>query len=143
MKEVWKDIKDFSNYEISNLGRIKSKEKYDSINRLKPEIILKTRITTNGYEGVSLTKEGKRYNKEIHRLVAETFIPNPENYPVVNHKDEDKLNNKVDNLEWCTISYNNSYGTRLKRVSESQKGEKNHMYGKIPWNKGVRKNGCL
>ena len=76
-------------------------------------------------------EEGKSKKALVHRLVAEAFLENPENLPCINHKDENKLNNCVDNLEWCTIAYNNCYGDRLKRVSEankiSLKGNKNRL----------------
>lgn len=111
MKEVWKDIPNYEGlYQINNFGNIKSLYNYRGKNN-----ILKPRIK-RGYYTIGLRKDGKRKWIGIHRLLADTFIPNPNNYPVVNHKDENKLNNNLDNLEWCTVSYNNSYGTRLERV---------------------------
>lgn len=77
-----------------------------SINRKK---IIKQSMRGN-YLYVALYKEGKRKQENVHRLVAMTFIPNPEELPCVNHKDENKLNNNVNNLEWCTAKYNNNYG---------------------------------
>ena len=71
-------------------------------------------ITKNGYEQVAI--HGKRY--KVHRLVAETFIPNPDKLPMVNHKDEDKLNNNINNLEWCNSTYNSNYGTRNTKISK-------------------------
>ena len=73
---------------------------------------------------VALSKNGKKKWFRIHRLVAQAFIPNHDNLPIINHKDENKLNNRVDNLEWCTTKYNNCYGTRVKRISEAMKGRK-------------------
>lgn len=70
----------------------------------------------HGYWYVNLQKDGKRKSKKIHRIVAETFLPNPNNYPCVNHKDENTRNNCVNNLEWCTYEYNNIYGSRIERV---------------------------
>ena len=70
----------------------------------------------NGYEHVLLKKEGKQFHYKIHRLVAIAFIPNPNNYPFVNHKDENKQNNNVENLEWCTAKYNLNYGTHNDRM---------------------------
>lgn len=111
IKEIWKDIKDFEGlYQISNLGNIKSLErkvngKLGSVRTL-PE---KHMIPTNngrGYLVICLHKYGKRYDRKIHRLVAEAFIPNPDNLPTVNHIDGNKMNNCVDNLEWNTIQEN-------------------------------------
>ena len=114
-KEVYKKIKEFPNYEISNKGNIREKE---------TKQIKSQSICTGGYLQVRL--KNKKYSKLCltHRLVAQTFIPNPDNLPQVNHKDEVKTNNCVENLEWCTNRYNAIYGTKLKRTSESLKGRK-------------------
>ena len=118
--EVWKDIKGFEGqYQISNYGRVKSLQRKDGRNHTWPERILRFTVGTNGYCGVRLSKNGKVFPKEIHRMVAEHFIENPNNYPCVNHIDENKSNNNVSNLEWCTYQYNNSYGTKGQRLSES------------------------
>ena len=110
--EVWKDIKGYEGtYQVSSYGRVKSL-KYGK------ERILKSRVNSYGYLHLNLCKNGKSYNKKIHRLIAEAFIPNPKNLPEINHKDENKLNNNIDNLEWCTHKYNTNYGTRTKRASE-------------------------
>ena len=117
MKEIWKDIKDYEgHYQVSNWGRIKSI-------KFGKEIILKQNIR-RGYYYVCLSKNGIAKNYFIHRLVAEAFLDNPNNYPCVNHKDENKLNNNVENLEWCSVLYNNSYGTRLQKVSEKMRNRK-------------------
>lgn len=111
-KEIFKDIPGYEGlYQVSNLGRIKSLYNYkrDGNNILVPKI-------KRGYYQVGLRKNGIRKWHNIHRLIAQTFISNPNNYPVVNHKNEDKLDNRIENLEWCTISYNNCYGTRIERV---------------------------
>ena len=112
MKEIWKDCKGYEGkYQVSNLGRVWSigSQKY-----------LKGSYDKDGYIRVNLTaKNGKVKREYIHRLVAKAFIPNPNNYPQVNHKDENKQNNCVDNLEWCTAKYNSNHGTRNKRVSKA------------------------
>ena len=131
--EEWKDIVGFEGrYQISSFGRVKSLERtnfYLSTNQTGiefqsakhcSETILKT-FLSRGYEHISLKKGSKSKTYSIHRLVAEHFIPNPNNYPVINHKDENKFNNRVDNLEWCTQRYNSNYGTRNKRIAEKLK----------------------
>lgn len=111
MNEEWKSIKGYENlYEISNLGKVKN------INTKK---ILRSYKRKDGYLKIELTKEKSNKTFYIHRLVAQTFILNPNNLFFVNHKDEDKTNNCVDNLEWCTQKYNNKYGTRGKRIANS------------------------
>lgn len=103
--EVWKSIAGFGGiFQVSNYGNIKRKEKY-----------LKKTVTANGYEMVNLRINKIRTAKYVHRLVAEAFIPNPSGFPQVNHKDEVKANNHVDNLEWCTHRYNQTYGTKINR----------------------------
>lgn len=114
MKEIFKDIPGYEGlYQVSNLGKIKSLYNYkrDGSDILKPKI-------KRGYYQIGLRKNNKRKWFAIHRLVAITFIKNNNNYKYINHKDENKLNNNVNNLEWCSASYNNCYGTRLKRVKE-------------------------
>lgn len=126
MKEMWKDILGYEGlYQVSNLGDVRSL-KYAGGNKVK---MLK-QATVNGYKRVSLVKNGKGKNYLVHRLVAIAFIPNPDNLPIVNHKNEDKTNNNVNNLEWCTQEYNINYGTRNERASESMRGENNPCYGK-------------
>ena len=104
-----KDIINFENYQISDDGRVWSKK---SNKWLKP-------IDVNGYKKTSLYKNGKEYQRLVHRLVAEAFIPNPNNYDEINHINEDKSDNRVENLEWCTTSYNINYGTRIERQINS------------------------
>ena len=111
-EERWCPIKDYEVlYEVSDQGRVKSIG-YDK------ERILKTVRMPNGYLKVNLCKNGETKTFKVHRLVAKTFIPNPQNLPEVNHKDEDKENNSVQNLEWCDQKYNINYGTRTKRQAE-------------------------
>lgn len=110
--EIWKDVIGYEDcYQISNYGRVKSLYNYkrNGTNILKPKI-------KNNYYQIGLRKNGTRKWYSIHRLVAQAFIPNPNNLPQVNHKDENKLNNNINNLEWCTASYNNTYGTRMEKV---------------------------
>lgn len=116
MEEIWKPIQ-YDGYEISNFGRVKS-YKYDKINGK----IMKPYRTTKGYLQIDLQLDGrKRQNRvhlAVHRLVAQAFIPNPDNLPEVNHKDEDKTNNHVDNLEWCTTEYNCNYGNHGENIAK-------------------------
>lgn len=111
IKEEWKDIKNYEGlYQISNLGRVKKINKSNII-------ICKPSIDTSGYKQIVLTKNKKRKSYKIHRLIAQAFIPNPNNLPQINHKDENKLNNDVSNLEWCTLQYNCNYGSRNYRCT--------------------------
>lgn len=112
--EEWKNIKRFEGlYQISNMGNVRS------LNYKRTHIIknMRLRLNTNRYLSVILRNNNKSYPLMIHRIVAESFIPNPNNYKEVNHKDEDKTNNRTDNLEWCTSKYNANYGTRNIRVA--------------------------
>lgn len=119
MVEIWSDIEGYENlYQVSNLGRVKALGNGKTHNT--KESILKSCVGGNGYLNVNLYKEGKKKSYLVHRLVATAFIPNPDNLPQVNHRDEDKLNNRVENLEWCDRSYNMNYGTRNIRSSESK-----------------------
>lgn len=109
MKEIWRDIKEYEGlYQISNLGRVKSLCKRTNH---KNELILKLGIR-NTYNTIVLLKNKVRKSYQVHRLVAEAFLPNPNNYPIVNHKDENPLNNCVDNLEWCTQKHNVLYSKK-------------------------------
>ena len=125
MNEIWRDIPGYEGkYQVSNTGEVKSLN-YNHTGEIK---LLKQGIKKKGYRQVNLYKNGKVKHHLVHRLVAIAFIPNPNNYKEVNHKDEDPSNNNVKNLEWCTREYNNNYGTRNKRTSESHKG-KHHSEG--------------
>ena len=111
MIEEMKDIENYEGlYAITRDGRVWS---YRSNKFLKPNLV-------GGYHQVILCKEGKGKTHYIHRLVAEAYIPNPDGLPQVNHKDEDKSNNCVENLEWCDIKYNINYGTRTERVAKKR-----------------------
>lgn len=110
--EIWKNIKS-SHYSVSNLGRVKND---------KTNYILKGRKSKNGYLQVSISINGaKQSNKYIHRLVCEYFLPNPENKRCINHKDYNKENNKVDNLEWVTDSENQTYNHKFRKQKTSDK----------------------
>lgn len=114
--EIWKDIEGYEGlYQVSNLGRVKSLY-------LGKERILKPGKHRCGYLCVALCKDGKMKTYKVHRLVAINFIQNSLNLPQVNHKDENKENNCVWNLEWCDNKYNSNYGTRNERHGESMLG---------------------
>ena len=110
--EYWKPIPGYEEYEVSNFGRVRSL-KFGKVRILKPG-------KTKGYLFVRLYKNHISKKFTVHRLVAMAFIPNPNNLPMINHKDECKTNNIPENLEWCDASYNNSYGTLPERQSQKQ-----------------------
>lgn len=115
--EIWKDIEGYEGlYQISNMGRIKSLGNGSSNN--SKEKILKSSKDRGGYLRVDLYKNGKGKALTIHRLVAIAFLPNPDNLPEINHKDENPQNNCVSNLEWCNRSYNINYGTRTEKTQK-------------------------
>lgn len=131
MEEIWKDIEGFEElYQVSNLGRVK---------RVTTGRILKSRKDIDGYLYVNLCKNGKHKTHRIHRLVAQAFIPNPENKPQINHIDEIKTNNMVSNLEWMTAKENSNHGTRNERSNRKRSipiistniktGESQEFYG--------------
>lgn len=112
MEEIWKDIEGFNgDYWVSNLGNVKSLKRGN-------KRLLKPRKQSGYYKVVLYNNEKHEY--AIHRLVATAFISNPDNLPQVNHKDENKANNRVDNLEWCTQEYNVNYGTGNKKRARSK-----------------------
>ena len=113
--EVWKDVEGFEgHYQVSNHGRVRS---------IKKEIlVLKGEYQHNGYKRVCLWKDGRKQNKLVHRLVAIAFLQNPSNYSDVNHIDEDKTNNHVANLQWCTHLYNMNFGSIKEKMSYASKG---------------------
>lgn len=145
MTEVWKPVVGYEElYEVSNKGFIKSLDRFIIRKDGKPlhcyGRLLKFSTDRDGYKIVGLTKDKKLKQFKVHRVVAEAFIPNPNNLPCINHKDENPANNCVDNLEWCDSKYNNNYGTRNEKLSKSLKikhaethylaGKNNPMYGK-------------
>lgn len=136
--EVWKYVPGYEGlYQVSTLGNVRSIGRTVK-GRFHNGKDLKLRYDPDGYRRVMLCKNGKVKGFKVHRLVAMAFIPNPNNYPMINHKDETKDNNNVFNLEWCTAAYNNTYGTVKQRQAEKLRGrplyhfrgEKNFMYGK-------------
>ena len=120
MKEEWKDVVGYEGlYKVSNRGEVKSLDRmihYGVHGDPNGKCFRAGRLLISGiqsgYMAVSLSKEGKTKRCLVHRIVAEAFIPNPKHLPEINHKDEDKTNNSVENLEWCTKSYNINYGKR-------------------------------
>ena len=124
MTEIWLPIEGYENlYEVSNLGRVRRLESFvtntNGVRRKVPGKILKPG-TARGYLIVNLSKNGISRPFLIHRIVSTAFLPNPDNLPQVNHRDENKQNNSVENLEWCSAKDNNNYGTRNKRISEKR-----------------------
>lgn len=110
MIEEWKDVVGYEGlYQVSNFGNIKSLFRYKR--QLKP-------VVRNGYESVKLCKNKNAKFVSVHRVVAEAFIPNPQKLPIVNHKDENKQNNCVENLEWCTNVYNINYGNAQEKKAQ-------------------------
>jgi hypothetical protein len=113
-KEIWKDIIGYENYyQISNYGNVKSLERSFHLGGIRKEKILKFSINTSGYFQVTLQKNGEKKNYLVHKLVALHFIPNPDNKSEINHKDGNKLNNLINNLEWCTRSENALHAFQL------------------------------
>jgi len=129
MREIWKDIKDYEGlYQVSNLGRIKSL----NYNHTGKEKVMKPYKTKKGYFYIHLCKNGEKKLFLVHRLIAETFLPNPDNLPQVNHKIEGKegksinmvifnedgsVNEEKSTIEWCTQEYNHNYGTINERIA--------------------------
>lgn len=124
MSEIWKDVVGYElQYQVSNLGNIRSKNRVviDSLGRKRTLKSREMSIQTsrNGYKQIVLHKDGEIKTCLVHRLVAEAFIPKTEaNKNEINHKDEDKSNNSVDNLEWCDREYNVNFGTRTEKTSK-------------------------
>lgn len=109
---MWKQIQEYKGkYEISDEGEVR---------RISTGKILKQKVEKNGYVRVHLSVDGVAKSELIHRLVAKTFIPNPHKYKTVNHKDENKKNNRVCNLEWCDMSYQNRYGIGAKNRNKAK-----------------------
>lgn len=125
MTEEWRPIVGFEGlYEVSNTGRVRSLDRC-SVNSLGRSVFIKGKLlkiydNTLGYKFVSLVMDKHPSPTYVHRLVAQAFIPNPLGLPQINHKDEDKSNNRADNLEWCTAKYNMNYGSRMEKTRETK-----------------------
>ena len=128
-EELWKDIAGYEGlYQVSNMGQVKrlctKVNAKNNSTRIKKEKILKKATYSWGYEYVCLSVNVKREKKKVHRLVAETFIPNPNNLPQVNHINGVKNDNRVSNLEWCNNSENMKHMYRLKKISVEKVDDK-------------------
>lgn len=139
-KEIWKLIKEFHGFAVSNKGNVKALERdifYDNGKIIhRKEKLLSQHIINSGYKIVDFTINGIHKRKLVHILVAEAFISNPNNYKEVNHKDENKLNNNADNLEWCTGTYNKEYSDIFNKGAKSvskkvQAYTKDNIFNKI------------
>lgn len=124
VEEIWKPVLGYGNYIISNYGRVK--------NRFTGHI-LADKVEKNGYVRVHLSNQGTAKLFLLHRLVACAFVPNPDNHPTVNHIDENKQNNRADNLEWCDMSYQNSYGVGAENRNKAK--ERPVVQFDLSWNK--------
>ena len=117
--EIWKDVVGYEGlYKVSNRGNIYSVERKGANGRKFGGMMLKPTHQSHGYLHIGLSKDGTYKKKLVHRLVLESFVPNPNGLPEVNHRDEDKKNNYVENLEWCDTRYNLNYGTARKRAAQ-------------------------
>jgi len=114
--EIWRDIIEHDGYQVSNLGRVRRNDRWVKARSGRTTLlkgkILNGKTNRDGYREVHIMNHGE----SVHRLVAKAFLENNNNYPQVNHLDENKQNNKVENLEWCTQKHNNQHGTRLQRI---------------------------
>lgn len=124
--EFWRSVKGFEGfYEVSNFGNVRTIPHYSNYKgkskRFIQGRIKKTSLDKDGYSVVALYKGKEKKLRKVHRLVAEAFIENKDNLPQINHKDEQKTNNAASNLEWCDAKYNNNYGTKKVRLSETKK----------------------
>jgi hypothetical protein len=126
MNEIWKDIEGYEGlYKVSSQGQVKSLDKYvgNGYGGIKhfDEKILKPHLLRQGYYRVDLCKDGKVKHHYVHKLVADAFVKNPNSLPVINHKDENKLNNNAANLERCDMKYNINYGTARERRAQKNR----------------------
>lgn len=131
MEEIWKDVKGYEeSYEISNTGKLRSKDrailKSNGVIQYRNGILISLNLNSDGYLQGKLCKDGKMKTIRIHRLVAEHFLPNPNNLPEVNHKDYDRTNNNVDNLEWSSHKENIQHSAKVGHYKHY--GSKNSNY---------------
>ena len=126
--EIWKPVVGYEDlYEVSNLGRARSLDRTvnsgikHSDKVVKKGKILKASLNSSGYLYLNLWRQRKNKKYRVHRLVAEAFLPNPEGLPQVNHKNENKTDNRVENLEWCSNKYNMNYGTARERMCKKRR----------------------
>lgn len=119
--EVWKDVAEYEGfYQVSNKGNVRSVERRDSRGCRRRGRVLKPGYDGSGYPQVNMYQNGKLKTKKVHRLVADAFIPNPKGFLEVNHKNENKTNNELSNLEWCTREYNINHGTLIERSAQTR-----------------------
>lgn len=132
--EIWKDIKGYEGiYQVSNIGRVRAVDRVNCYGRTCRGTLRKQNKNKNGYMYVNLSRGGKARNYCVHRLVATAFVDNPEQKPTVNHKNENKLDNRASNLEWMTLQENLAYGTHIERATRNKpdmSGPKHFNYGK-------------
>lgn len=136
MKEIWKTIKDYENYEVSNYGRVRSlifKNNNTCKKREKPLIMKFSK--RSGYYVINLRNENGRKSFQVHRLVAKAFLKEDTKRKFVNHKDENRLNNKVDNLEYCTQKENVNWSKRKSQHCKKFKSKLNEQYIRMKYNK--------
>ena len=130
MDEIWKDITGYEGiYQVSNYGNVKAVARTLNDGRFRKERMLKPYIDRDGYKKATLwygNNPQKHYF--VHRLVALAFIDNPDNYPQINHKDENPANNHVENLEWCDVRYNINYGNRNIKMAQAIRGENHYLH---------------
>lgn len=120
-EEIWRPVEGYEGlYEVSSYGRVRSLDRYDKMNRFWKGRILNLSDNGIGYLRVQLYSNNKAKWFFVHRLVAIAFIPNPDNLPEVNHIDEDKTNNRIDNLEFCDHKYNLNFGTIKDRIRDTK-----------------------
>jgi hypothetical protein len=147
---VRKAVKGYEGYyEVDQFGRVYSVDRIIPVNdngrnyskQLQAKQ-MKQSVNTNGYKIVSLTKDGKTKNLYVHRLVAEAFVQNEDELPMVNHKDEDKTNNFAENLEWCNASYNRTYGKAVEKQAKKLRGKKHTEEHKAKISESLKKHYC-